>query len=72
MGCLCAAMCAVKMLPAPPWCRAESTEQVCRPAADDVAVGADRRSQHREYTHPQYVRTDCGNTRTVNHLFISM
>lgn len=54
------AMCVVTMLPAPPSCRAESTERGCRPAADDVVPCADTHSQHQECTPPQCVQTDCG------------
>ncbi len=50
-----------RLLPAPLWCRAGSTERGCRPAADGAALCADTHSQHQGCTLPQCVQTNCGN-----------
>lgn len=47
------------LLPAPPWCRAESTEPGCRPAAGGAVPCADTHSQRRGCTPPPCVQTGC-------------
>lgn len=51
------------LLPAPPWCRAESTEPGCRPAAGGDAPCADTHSQRQGCTPPPCVQTGCGGAR---------
>ena len=53
-------LCVITMLPAPPLCRAESTEPGCMPVADDVVPCADTHSQRQECIPPQCVQTNCG------------